>query len=433
MASYIAIPKLGMTMQDARLVEWKAEEGSLVKKGDIVLLIETSKTQWEVDASASGYLHILVPVDEEVLVARVVGLIAETKEEWLKLQNEPLQEIYTTPLDLTVEGAAVTAPVPESVGKPAPQPAQNDGGQRIRISPVARKMAEQHMIDITTIKGTGPEGRIIREDIEKAVEAKKMAPPAAVAGPAATPAALAGRMIDGKLVKNVLPLKGIRRAVAENMQRSLSISAQLTYMGEIDMTEMTRLRNLYLEQEKTIGTRITYTDLLVLSITKALKAHPYVNSSIIGNEIVLWEDINIGVAVALTGRIEGGLVVPVIRNADKKKIQEINDELRTAVEKARSGKLMPDDVSGGTFTLTNLGAFAGIYAFGTPIINQPESAVLLTARTTDRAVVRDGQIVIRPIMTFSFTFDHRVIDGAPAEAFMATLVQIIENPGLLLL
>lgn len=429
MAVYIAIPKLGMTMQDARLVEWKAAEGDLVNKGEIVLLIETSKTEWEVEAPASGYLHILVPVDQVVLIARVVGLLAETKEELAKLQSEPIQELYTTPMDPTIEGAAVTASPPEAVETPASPSCQKDGGEKIRISPVARKMAEQHMIDISKIKGSGPEGRIVREDIEKAVEAKKMAPPDSAAGPAAS----AGKMIDGKLVKNILPLKGIRRAVAENMQRSLAISAQLTYMSEINMTEMIKLRNLYLEQEKVIGTRITFTDLLVLSITKALKTHPYINSSIMGNEIVLWEDINIGIAVALTERVEGGLIVPVIRNTDKKTLLEINAELKTAVEKARAGKLMPDDVSGGTFTLTNLGAFEGMYAFGTPIINQPESAILLTARTTDRAVVRDGQIVIRPIMTVSFTFDHRVIDGAPAEAFMNSLVRIIENPSLLLL
>ncbi|MBN1382184.1 MAG: 2-oxo acid dehydrogenase subunit E2 [Deltaproteobacteria bacterium] len=431
MATYIAIPKLGMTMQDAQLTEWRVNEGDFVSKGDIVLLIETSKTQYEAEALASGYVHILVPADETVLVARVVGLIAETKEELAKLQGEPVREIYSTDVQSGEESPAAASagtPPPAAEEKQATAAARGGAEKRVRISPVARKMAEEHMIDMTTIEGTGPEGRIIREDIEKAIETKKKAPaarPAAAAPPA-------GKMIDGKLAKSMLPLKGMRRSIGEHMQRSLSISAQLTYMGEMDMTEMIKLRNLCLEQEKAADMRITYTDLFVMAVARTLKSQPIINASIVGNEIVLWEDINIGVAVAITEGVEGGLIVPVIKNADKKTIWEINGELRVAIEKARSGKLMPDDVTGGTFTLTNLGAFGGIYAFSTPIINQPESAILMTAKTTDRAVVRDGQIVIRPIMTFSFTFDHRVIDGAPAEMFVAALIKVVENPGLLL-
>ena len=432
MAVYIAIPKLGMTMQDARLLEWKVEEGAFVNKGEVVLLIETSKTQWEAEAAAAGYVHLLVPADETVLVARVVGLIAETKEELAKLQQEPPREFYTTSVEApqaAVETAASPAP---SESEPAPK--RSDPEKRIRISPVARKMAEENLIDITAIRGTGPDGRIVREDVEKAIEEKKKAPAAAVSPPISSGAkAPAGNVIDGKVVKKSMPLKGMRRSIAEHMQRSLSISAQLTYMGEMDMTEMIKLRNLHVEQEKAVGTRITYTDLLVVTVAKALKSHPVVNASIIGSEVVQWEDINVGVAVAITEGSDGGLIVPVIKNADKKSLLAINSEIRMAAEKARSGKLMPDDVSGGTFTLTNLGAFGNIYAFGTPIINQPESAILLTARTTERAVVRNGQIVIRPIMTFSFTFDHRIIDGAPAEMFVSTLVRLVENPGLLLL
>jgi pyruvate dehydrogenase E2 component (dihydrolipoamide acetyltransferase) len=422
MAAYISIPKLGMTMQDALLVEWKVNEGDHVDAGQIVLVIETAKTQWEVEATAAGYVHILVPADERANVARVVGLIAETKEELATVQAEPAQEIYTTVTEVSPEGAAEPAAAAAAAPPPKAEP-----GKHVRISPVAKKMAEEHMIDVTTVKGTGPDGRIVREDIEKAIEDKKKKPTA----PAA--AAPAGRVIDGKQVKDVIPLKGMRRAIAEHLHHSLQISAQLTSMGELDMTEMIKLRNLLVAQEKFIGTRITFTDILVLCIAKALKTNPLVNSSIIGNELIFWEDINVGCAVAIMDTPEGGLIVPVIKNADKKSLLQINAELRGAVEKARAGKLMPDDVTGGTFTLTNMGAFGGAYGFGTPIINQPESAIFGTGGTVDRPVVRDGQIVIRPIMCFNFTFDHRVIDGAQAGIFMMTLGRIIENPGLLLL
>jgi len=422
MAAYIAIPKLGMTMQDALLVEWKVSEGDQIDAGSIVLVIETAKTQWEVEASAAGFVHILIPADERAEVARVVGLIVETKEELEKIQKETFGPLYTTVTEPGAETPAAGAAAPEAK---APAATKTANGRKIRISPVARKMAEENMIDLTTVAGTGPDGRIIREDIEKAIEEKKKKP-----APAAAPA---GKVIDGKQVKDVLPLKGMRRAIAEHLHRSLQISAQLTSMGEIEMTEMTKLRNLLVAQEKIIGARITYTDLFVLAIAKALKANPLINSSIVGNDIVMWEDINVGCAVAIMDGVEGGLIVPVIRNADRKSLLQINAELRATVEKARAGKLMPDDVTGGTFTLTNLGAFGGAYGFGTPIINQPESAIFGTGGAVDRAVVRDGQIVIRPIMTFSFTFDHRVIDGAPAGMFVATLAKLIENPGLLLL
>lgn len=410
MAAYIAIPKLGMTMTEATIVGWKVSEGEWVEEHQAVMEIETEKIKCDVEATTSGFVHILVDKGNKVPVGRVVGLLAKSKEELEALQKEPPKEIYTT----VVEPAG--APAVEA----GPLPAVNaEERARIRISPVARKMAEEHMIDITKVAGTGPGGRIVREDIEKAIEAKKKAPPVEV--------------YAGKRIKTSIPLKGMRAAIAEHMHRSLSVAAQLTSMGEIDMTEVIKLRNALVEQEEAIGARITYTDIFVFAIAKALKDNPIINSSLIDNEIKIWEDINIGVAVALEGGIEGGLIVPVVRNADQKSLLEINREVRSLVEKARTGKLMPDDVSGGTFTLTNLGVFGGGWGFGTPIINQPQSAILGTGAITDRPVVRQGQIVIRPIMTFSFTFDHRVIDGAPAGKFMGRVTQLLENPSLLLL
>jgi len=204
-------------------------------------------------------------------------------------------------------------------------------------------------------------------------------------------------------------------------------------MGEIDMTELVKFRSALLEQEEALGTRISYTDILVFIIARALKDNPIVNASLMENEIKIWEDINIGVAVALEEEGEWGLIVPVVRNANQKSLVEISREVKSITQKARTGKLMPDDVTGGTFTLTNLGAFGGGWGFGTPIINQPESAILGTGAITDRPVVRQGQIVIRPIMTCSFTFDHRVIDGAPAAKFMVSLTKLLESPALLLL
>lgn len=408
MATYIAIPKLGMAMTEAALVEWKVAEGDRVEKGDVVLVIQTEKIMWDVEASASGYVHILVEKDVTAPVGRVVGLIAETKEELEALQREPAREIFTT-----AAGPAEAAP-----GAAAPPPAARaERGVRIAVSPLARKLAEEHNVDLATIRGTGPGGRIVREDVERALAAKKVEAPLLEA-------------YEGKRVKATIPLRGIRGVVAEHMHRSLSVSAQLTHMGEIDMTEAMKLRNALLEQEEAIGARITYTDIFVMAVAQALKENPIINSSVIENEIKIWEDINIGVAVALEEGLEGGLIVPVVRNADQKSLPEISREVAALVEKARTRKLLPDDVSGGTFTLTNLGAFGGGWGFGTPIINQPQSAILGTGAITDRPVVRDGQIVVRPVMTYSLTFDHRVIDGAPAARFAVRVTELLENPSL---
>jgi len=418
LAESIHIPKLGMSMKEATLVEWKFNEGDQIEKGDVVLVIETEKTKWEVEAPASGLLHIAVEINVTEKVGAVVGMIAGSKEELETIQK-----------DSGAPAVAVAEPAAASASAPTKASAEKAGkGERIRITPVARRLAEENMIDLTSVTGSGPGGRIIKEDIERAIEAKKAAPEAA---PAETAEA---EEYDGKKIKGRIPLRGMRKAIASHMHASLATAAQLTSMGELEMTELKKLREDLLKQEEALGTRVTYTDIYVLAIAKTLKQLPMVNASLIEDEVILWDDINVGVAVALEGAddLGGGLIVPVVKNADRKSLAEISKELKGIISKAREGKLMPDDVSGGTFTLTNLGGPGGGWGFGTPIINQPQSAILGTGSIVDRPVVKDGKIVIRPMMPYSFTFDHRVIDGVPAGMFMNRLAQLLSNPLLLL-
>jgi pyruvate dehydrogenase E2 component (dihydrolipoamide acetyltransferase) len=424
LSTNITIPKLGMTMKEATLVEWKFNEGDWVEKDEVVLIIETEKTTWEVEAMASGYLHILIACnpDQPEPVGKVVGQLAETEEELKSLQ----QETGIAEVPVATEAPTSTAKV-SSIGSIS----DSEKGERFRASPLAKKMAKEHKLDLGTVVGTGPGGRITKDDVEKAIELKKKAPSET---PVAGAVPDAGEY-DGKRIKATISLKsGMRKAIASHMQRSLAISAQLTLMGEIDMTEAQKLRTEFLKQEEDIQTRITYTDIFVFILTKVLKEHPMINSSLIDNEIKIWEDINIGVAVALESdnSTGGGLIVPVIKHADQKSLVEISKELKELIGKAREGRILPDEVTGSTFTITNLGGAGGGYGFGTPIINQPESAILGTGAITDRPVVREGEIVIRPIMTYSFTFDHRVVDGAPAAAFMSALTMLIESPGLMI-
>jgi len=416
MATEIKIPRIGMAVADATIIEWQLKEGERVEERQVVAVIETEKVRSDVESPGTGFLHILLKEGETAPAGKVIGMLAETKEELEALQKKPLEEMPAK--------AAEVAEAPKTEAPKAAPPkeavAAGRGEERIRISPVARKLAEENVIDITKVMGTGPGGRITREDIEKAIATKGAAPVVEAAAPA--------EVSVGKKVKTTLPLTGMRGTIAEHMHRSLSVAAQLTTMGEIDMTEMVNLRKNLLDRENVLGTRITYTDIFVFAIARILRDHPIINSSIIDNTIKVWEDINIGVAVAL----EEGLTVPVVKNADQKSLVEISKTVKALTEKAREGKLTSDEISGGTFTLTNLGALGGGWTFETAIINQPESAILRVGGITERAVVRDGQIVIRPIMTYSLTYDHRVIQGAVAAKFMTSLISALENPTLLL-
>ena len=426
MAVEVNIPKLGMSMKEATLTEWKFNEGDKINAGDVVLVIETDKTTWEVEAPASGFLHILVAVDNTEPVGAVVGKIAETPEELAALQKES----GTSPTAAAAPEKAVAVTSEASA-------AQASGtGERIKVSPVAKKMAEEQGIDLNTVKGTGPGGRITKQDVEEAIAAKASAPPKAVevsAPPVAAPAAGAVKERNGIRIKEIVKLRGMRKAIADHMVQSLTVAAQLTALSELEVTGLKKFREELVSNEKELGVRISYTDIYVKAAAKILKEIPMVNASVIDNEIILWEDINIGVAVALQGAdvLGGGLIVPVIRNADKKSLSEISLELKNTVQKAREGNLLPDDVSGGTFTITSMGGMGGGWGFGTPIINQPQSAILQPGGIMDRPVVKDGEIVIRPMMPCSFTFDHRVLDGVPAGMFMGRFAQILQNPILL--
>jgi pyruvate dehydrogenase E2 component (dihydrolipoamide acetyltransferase) len=408
MAENIYIPKLGMTMEEATLAEWKASEGDQVEAEQVVLVIDTEKVSHEIEAAAAGFLIILHEVGTVLKCGEVAGMIAETVEEYEKLKKE-----RPAPAHLRRD----EKPVIRSDTRARPK-----GKGKVRISPVARKMAEEHGIDITLLVGSGPGGRIVKDDILSAI------------GSGGTPVSSPSEVFDGKKVKSTIPLKGMRKVIAEHMHRSISVSAQITTMGEIEMTEMIKLRDLLLQREKSIGVRISYTDLFIMFVARALRDVPIMNSSLLGDEIKIWDDINIGFAVSIGDGIhESGLMVPVIRNADKKSLIEISAMRSELMEKARSGKIGLDDLMGGTFTITNMGIFGSEWSVSTPIINQPESAILGTGAIVERPVVREGQIVIRPVMTIMLTFDHRVLDGAPVGVFLMKLRELMLNPDLLLL
>ena len=399
MTHRIAIPKLGLTMTDCTLVEWLKNDGDLVQRGDILFVIETDKITSEIEADAAGYLRQFVEVDTLHEIGSVIGGLYETKEAALAASTEP--------------GAAAPVPSVAETADVAPVPmVTSHDGPRLRVSPLARRVARNAGIDPARLTGTGVRGAILRRDVDAEVTRREHepAPEAAPSVPFAT------REPQRR------PFTGLRKTIARNMMQSLQSTAQMTGFGRVDMAEVVALRKSCVANEKDLGVRVSFTDIVLKACAKILARMPEINASIIGDEVVTWATVNIGLAVAL----DDGLVVPVIHDADRKSLVDIAHARIDLANRARAGQLDRDDMQGGTFTLSNFGSYGG--DFETPLLNPPQSAILGIGAITDEVVVRDGQIVIRPMMMLSMTFDHRLIDGAAAGRFRNALRAHLEDP-----
>jgi len=384
MVTKVVMPKYGWTMTEGKVLKWLKKEGELVKKGEPLFEMESEKTVTQVEAETSGILRkILVQEGTVVPVGETIAILTEPGEELPS--SDTLKQMVEEKPQIVEE-------------------------EKIKISPAARKLAEEHGIDITKIKGTGPDGRIVKEDILRVIESEKEV------------------VKVSSLPAKIIPLEGMRKIIAERMALSARTTARVLLTIDVDMSEVSKLRQSLLEDvEKKWGVRLTYTDILVKAVAKALEEHPIVNSILVEDKIHVMESINIGVAVAL----KDGLIVPVVREANKKSLIEIALQLKELIEKARQGKLSTEEATGGTFTISNL----GMYGVGVQmqIINPPEVAILGVGAITDKPAVINGQITIRPMMTLSLVFDHRALDGAPAAEFLVTLKRILENPYILLI
>lgn len=418
MGHAIAIPKLGLTMVDCTLVEWAKADGDKVVKGEVLYTIETDKIASDVEADADGYLQRTAEVDAMFEVGAVIGYLHGSKE----AASRPAAATSASVVPVQPAPQPVpTSHAPAPVSSPSLRVDLEGGRTRILISPVAKRLASEARLDLAMLSGTGPGAVILRRDVERAIA---VGPGATI--PAPTPTAKGSLPEKGDAIARRRPLAGMRKAIATRMMQSLQGSAQMTGFGRIDMSETVKLRAACLAAEKELGARITYTDIVLKAAAMALAEMPDMNSSIVGDEVLTWNAVNIGLAIAL----DDGLIVPVIRDTDRKSLAEISLDRQGLIARARSGKLTRDDLDGGTFSLSNFGSYGG--DFETPILNPPQSALLGIGQITDEPVVREGQIVVRPMLTISLTFDHRLIDGAVAGRFRARLKGSLENPALLL-
>lgn len=385
MVTYVKMPKLTWTMEEGLVGKWHKKVGDEVKKGEPICEIETEKSVDELDAPESGILRkIIVPAGSIAKINQTIAIIAEPDEPLPEEEPIPVEEVVPKP---EVVREIVKLKRPE-VGKRK---------ERIKASPIARKLAQEHGINLEEIRGTGPDDRIVKEDVLKAIE-------------------------KAQRVK-VVPLTRIRRVIKKRLSYSMRTALHVPLTIEVNMTDAIKLiESFHPEIEKAHNVRLSLTGLLVKAVAKALEDHPILNSRFENEQMVIPEDINIGVAVS----IENGLLVPVIRNANMKTVVEIAKTIEVLAQKARKGKLSTEDSSGGTFTISNLGMF-GIDFFA-PIINPPESAILGVGRTIKKPVVLNDRVTTRSMMILTLVFDHRIMDGVIAAKFLQTLKGILEKP-----
>lgn len=435
MASEVVMPKLGATMEEGTIVSWLVQVGEAVEEGDPIAEIQTDKIVMELEAEADGVLlKTLHDAGATVKVHEVVAYLGEEGENVEGLGND-LSNPAKTAEDKTEQPMAeTTAHIEQRTGT----------GEKIRRTPAARKLAEDNHVDLSEVTGSGPLGRIHKADVESFMKAneKRVTP---LAKKIANDQGIDYKEIDGtgtrgKVVKNDVigrpvaqqevareakrvPFKGMRKVIADRISESAYTAPHVTLTSEIDMTECVTLRGKLLPViEKVEGMRVSYNDILLKATAFALKQNPALNVSLEGDEIVYHPEVHIGMAVA----VPEGLVVPVLRNVDEKGLATITRETKTIGQKARDGKLTIDDMQGSTFSVSNLGMYA-VDGF-TPIINSPNSAILGVGRIQKKSVVVNDELAIRSMMTLSLSFDHRIIDGAPAAAFLTELKEVLENP-----
>lgn len=442
MAYEMILPKVDMDQESGTIVEWKKNNGDEVKEGEIILVIETDKVAIDVEAPASGILQGISSQPGDTLpIATVIAYILEPGEE--------------------LPESAKSTPAPQAEVESAPAAAGSPPAAAVAATPVAQKMAADLGVDLAQVAGTGAGGKITKADVETAaqqpapavqaapVDGKINAVPAArriareqgIALAAVSGSGPAGRIqtadvmaaaqsgavrlsTGSQLEDQVIPLAGMRKTIAERMTASYQNVPHITFSARVDMTQFNQARQvLNAHAEKVEGIRVSATALIAKITAMTLTRHPWLNSSLRGDNISLHKDVNMGIAVAL----EAGLIVPVVQQADRKGIAQIALEVKDLAIRARDGNLAPGDVKNGTFTISNLGPF-GVESFNA-IINAPQAGILAVGATYDEAVpLENGEIVSRPVMNISLSADHRIVDGAVAAYFIADLKAALENP-----
>lgn len=403
MVTEVIMPKMGQTMEKGKIVKWLKKEGEKVEKGEPLLEIETDKTTIEVEARVSGVLKIIAQEGEEAPIATTIGFIAKEGEQ---LPKGIVTEVGPTVME-TLEATSLEASTTEAK-------AEVEAAARVKASPLAKKLADEKGVDLSRVPGTGPGGRITKEDVLAYVASKPLTP--------------VPREAVEEIVPEfqIVPMSSMRKAIAWKMVQSKTHVPHFYVSTNIDMTEAVRMREAWNSTvEAKTGVRLSFTHLLIKAVAKALEEYPQLNSTLDGENIKTWQDINIGIAVSL----EDGLIVPVLRGANKLSLTETAVEADRLIARAREKKLREEEFTGGTFTISNMGTL-DVESF-VAIINVPEIAILSVGRIADKPVVIDGRITARKTMTATLSADHRVVDGVMGAKFLQKVKKYLEAPNSL--
>jgi pyruvate dehydrogenase E2 component (dihydrolipoamide acetyltransferase) len=414
-ASEVKLPRLGQGMEAGTIVKWLKSEGDTVEKGEPLYELDTDKVTQEVEAEASGVLLRIAVAEGEVPVGETIAFIGEEGEQTPEPSGNGASAAREVDDDPQEEGSPAPAreaerergrDAAEQIAEARQRPAQ-DGG-RVKASPLARRIARERGIELSSLTGTGPEGRIVAEDVERAEVG---------AAPAAAPAA--APVAAGEVERR--ELTSIRKTIARRLTEAWQIPV-FQLQASADMTRANEL----VERLREGGTKATLTDVLIKVCATGLLRHREVNAQYTDDAILLFPTANVGIAVAAPQ----GLVVPVIRSAERLRLAEIAEARAAIVGRARENKLQRDDLEDGTFTISNLGMYR-VERF-TAVLNPPQAAIVAVGATEERAVAFGGEVVVRPTMTITATFDHRAVDGAPAAEFLQTVKELLEEPALML-
>lgn len=413
MAYEVQMPKWGLTMKTGKIARWLVSEGGAVETGQPLLEVETDKITNVVESPASGVLlQIVSPQGEVVPVMQVIGVIGAAGE---AVAAQPSAN------------AAASSAAPAKVEKaPASGAAVKASGESVRAMPAARRLAAELGVDLASVQGSGRDGAVTEKDVRAAHEAAQKAPAAGGSAPAASGscAGSASSVSSGPGCEDeIVPMDGLRKLIADNMMASLQGAAQLTVFVEADVTEMVALRESMLARnKKNPDYRLSYNDIIAFAVCRALLRHPIMNSTLREDGIHLHKHVNLGIAVSL----DTGLIVPNVKSADTFSLEQLKEKVRDAASRARKGGLSMDEISGGTFTISNV-SMLGVDGF-TPILNPPETGILGVGRVVEKPGVFEGEVCARNMMTLSLTFNHMVTDGGPAMSFLRTLADMLEKP-----
>lgn len=437
MAEKIIMPKQGLQMTEGTITKWLVKEGDKVEIGQPLFEMETDKNTIQIDSTAAGeVLKLVAKEDETVPITETIAIVGKKGEDFADLlpkKEEKKPEPAPAPAAPAAPAvkAAPAAPAADDV-----TPIALEGG-RIFVTPRAKMTAERKNLDYKTVKGTGPSGLIIERDVLAAAAVKASPVAKAIAArKGVSVTTVTGTGENGKIVKHdilsgdanlaredkVIPISGMRKVIADNMMNSVQSMAHAYHKVAVDMSQAKLIRAAFKKAEK----KVSFNDIIIMALGRALQEHPRMNALVEDGKITEKGSINIGIAVA----VDNGLIVPTVRDVQNMTLGEIHDESARLIAKTKAGGLKKEDYSGGTFTVSNLGMF-GIDEF-TAIVNPPQVGILAVGAMTDTPVVRDGQIVVRPMMNLILTYDHRVIDGAPAAQFLSRLKELLENPYLMI-